>query len=303
MVDPARTSNQALMTDTVFENARIHTLDPARPRAEAMLVRGERIVAVGDRDECRDRAGVGARRVDLGGMTVLPGLIDSHIHSALYVRGLEQVDLRGTTSLDEALTRITRHAATLPPDAWLFGGRWDSHKWARPVQPTRADLDRVCPDRPAVLPSIDGHTTWVNSAALRVLGIDAHTPDPVGGQIVRDEHGEPTGILREAAGDAAYDLMRSARSGTWSSSCAPTCPGCSPSASPASTTSTGRTAGPRTRPCTPGASCRCGCTSRSRRPRWTRRSTGAGRPATGTAGCVPDRSRSSPTGRSAHTPA
>ncbi|WP_433389454.1 amidohydrolase [Micromonospora sp. KLBMP9576] len=201
------------MTGTVFENARIHTLDPARPHAEAMLVRGERIVAVGGLDECRDRAGAGARRVDLDGMTVLPGLIDSHLHSALYVRGLQQVDLRGTTSLDEALARIGGHAATLAPDAWLFGGRWDSHKWTRPVQPTRADLDRVCPDRPAVLPSIDGHTTWVNSAALRRLGIDAGTPDPVGGQIVRDERGEPTGILREAAGDAAYDMLRSPQAG------------------------------------------------------------------------------------------
>ncbi|MBQ1072760.1 amidohydrolase [Micromonospora sp. C31] len=201
------------MTGTVFENARIHTLDPARPHAEAMLVRGERIVAVGDLDECRDRAGAGVRRVDLAGMAVLPGLIDSHLHSALYVRGLEQVDLRGTTSLDEALTRIARHAATLSPDAWLLGGRWDSHKWDRPVQPTRADLDRVCPDRPAVLPSIDGHTTWVNTATLRRLGIDADTPDPIGGQIARDERGEPTGILREAAGDAAYDVMRSSLAG------------------------------------------------------------------------------------------
>ncbi|MEU6072940.1 amidohydrolase [Micromonospora sp. NPDC047074] len=201
------------MTGTVFENARIHTLDPVRPYAEAMLVRGERIVAVGDLDECRDRAGGAVRRVDLDGMTVLPGMIDSHLHSALYVRGLEQVDLRGTTSLDEALTRIGRHAATLSPGAWLFGGRWDSHKWERPVQPNRADLDRVCPDRPAVLPSIDGHTTWVNTAALRHLGIDAGTPDPIGGQIVRDERGEPTGILRESAGDAAYDLMRTSLSG------------------------------------------------------------------------------------------
>jgi predicted amidohydrolase YtcJ len=201
------------MTVTVFENARIHTLDPARPRAEAMLVRGERIVAVGDLDECRDRAGVGARRVDLGGAAVLPGLIDSHIHSALYVRSLEQADLRGTTSLDEALARVGRHAAALPADAWVFGNGWDSHKWARPVQPTRYDLDRICPDRPAVLPSVDGHTTWVNTAALRRLGIDAGTPDPVGGQIVRDERGEPTGILRESAGDAAYDVLRSSVAG------------------------------------------------------------------------------------------
>ncbi|MFG1744558.1 amidohydrolase [Micromonospora chalcea] len=201
------------MSGTVYENARIHTLDPARPHAEAMLVRGERIVAVGDLAECRDRAGGGARRVDLGGMAVLPGLIDSHIHAASYVRGLDQVDLRGTASLDEALTRIARHAATLPPDAWLFGGGWDSNRWTRPAQPTRTDLDRVCPDRPAALPSVDGHTIWVNSAALARLGIDAATPDPPGGQIARDEHGEPTGILREAAADAAYAVVRSPHAG------------------------------------------------------------------------------------------
>ncbi|MEH1014064.1 amidohydrolase [Micromonospora sp. CPCC 206060] len=202
-----------MVTGTVFENARIHTLDPARPHAEAMLVRGERIVAVGDLDKCRERAGVGARRVDLAGMTVLPGLIDSHLHSALWARGLEQVDLRGTDSLDAALARIARAVAALPPGAWLFGGRWDSNRWTRPVQPTRADLDRVCPDRPAVLPSIDGHTTWVNTAALRHLGIDATTVDPPGGEIVRDADGEPTGILRENAADRANDLMRSPAAG------------------------------------------------------------------------------------------
>lgn len=201
------------MPATVYENARIRTLDPARPTARAMLVRGERIALVGDVDECRAAAGAGASRVDLAGMTVLPGLVDSHLHGAHYVRGLEQVDLRGATTLDEALARIAARAAVLPPGAWLFGGRWDSNRWARPVPPTRADLDRVCPDRPAALPSIDGHTYWVNSLALRHLGIDAATADPPGGQIARDDHGEPTGLLREAATEPVGELMRGPASG------------------------------------------------------------------------------------------
>lgn len=198
------------MTATLYENARIHTLDPDCPQASALLVRGERIVAVGGLDECRELAGAGTRRVDLAGMTVLPGLTDSHIHSASFARGLEQVDLRGTTSLAEALERVRVKARSLPPGAWLLGGRWDCHKWDRPVQPSRYDLDRVCPDRPVALPTIDGHTTWVNSMALKYLGIDSGTPDPIGGEIVRDEHGEPTGILREAAADPLRDVMATA---------------------------------------------------------------------------------------------
>ncbi|HEX5598217.1 MAG TPA: amidohydrolase [Micromonosporaceae bacterium] len=201
------------MTATIFENARIHTLDPALPRAEALVVRGERIVAVGDLSECRDRAGAGARRVDLAGMTVLPGLTDSHIHAASFARGLEQVDLRGATSLAESLQRIQAKARDLPAGAWLFGGRWDCHHWDRPVQPTRHDLDRVCPDRPVALPSVDGHTTWVNSLALQQLGIDADTPDPVGGEIVRDDRGAPTGILREAAAHPLRPILESSASG------------------------------------------------------------------------------------------
>jgi predicted amidohydrolase YtcJ len=168
-----------------------------------MVVRGERIVAVGGTAECRDLAGAGAVRVDLAGMTVLPGLADSHIHTATYARGLHEVDLRGTTSLAESQDRIRRHAEGLPAGAWLLGGRWDANRWDRPVQPTRHDLDLVCPDRPAALPSVDGHTTWVNSAALRYLGIDRDSADPPGGQIVRDGDGVPSGILREAA---AYPL-------------------------------------------------------------------------------------------------
>ncbi|HEX6968654.1 MAG TPA: amidohydrolase [Micromonosporaceae bacterium] len=195
------------MTATLYENALIHTLDPTRPRAEALLVRGERIVAVGSRDECREQAGAGARRVDLAGMTVLPGLTDSHIHAASFSRGLDQVDLRGARSLAEALELVRRKAGTLPAGAWLFGGRWDRHKWDHPVQPTRHDLDRVCPDRPVALPSIDGHTVWVNSLALDRLGVDSGTADPIGGEIVRDERGEPTGILREAAADPLRQIM------------------------------------------------------------------------------------------------
>ncbi|MGH3585130.1 MAG: amidohydrolase, partial [Pseudonocardia sp.] len=100
----------------------------------------------------------------------------------------------------------------LAAGAWVGGGRWNSNAWDRPVQPDRRALDAVCPDRPVALASVDGHTMWTNSHALRLAGIDRDTPDPVGGQIVRDEAGEPTGILREAAFYPVRAMVESAGS-------------------------------------------------------------------------------------------
>lgn len=201
------------MAATVFENGTIHTLDPAAPLAQALVAEGGRIVAIGDLAHCRDVAGPGRRSVDLGGLTVLPGLTDSHIHCAQYARLRNQADLRGAANLGECLDRVAWKAATLPPGAWVGGGRWDFHKWDLPVPPTRHDLDRICPDRPVALPSVDGHSWWVNSVALRLSGVDAQTPDPAGGQIVRDIQGVPTGVLKEAAIHPVRDAMARADRG------------------------------------------------------------------------------------------
>ncbi|MBF8190045.1 amidohydrolase [Nonomuraea sp. K274] len=195
------------MTIRIFRNARIHTGDPERPRAEALAVDGEEIVAAGTEAEVGAAIGAGAELVDLAGEAVIPGLYDAHIHTGKYARERSQVDLRLARSLEEALAAIAEHAVRLSPGAWLFGGRWNSNVWERPVQPDRHALDSVCPDRPAALPSVDGHTVWANSQALRMIGVDRTTPDPVGGQIVRDEDGEPTGILRESASYPLRALM------------------------------------------------------------------------------------------------
>ncbi|WP_377273671.1 amidohydrolase [Peterkaempfera sp. SMS 1(5)a] len=191
----------------VFRNARIYTGDRAKPLVQALAVDGETIVAAGEESEVRKAVGPSAELVDLDGAAVLPGLNDSHIHTANYARGLSEVDLRDARCLEEALAAISEHAMRLAPGAWLFGGRWNSNTWERPVQPDRLALDAVCPDRPVALPSIDGHTVWVNSVALRMVGIDRTTPDPVGGEIARDAAGEPTGILRESASYPLRELM------------------------------------------------------------------------------------------------
>jgi predicted amidohydrolase YtcJ len=201
------------MSVVVYRNARIHTGVSEKPLVEAVAVDGETMVAVGSDAEVRAQVGSAVEVVDLDGAAVIPGFHDGHIHTANYARDLGSVDLRDARSLSEALAKITDHAAGLDPGAWVFGGRWNSNAWDRPVQPDRHALDSVCPDRPVALPSIDGHTVWANSLALRMIGLDRTSPDPVGGQIVRDEHGEPTGILRESASYPLRDLMNSPASG------------------------------------------------------------------------------------------
>lgn len=187
------------MTIRVFHHPTIRTGLPGGV-VQALAVDGEEIVAAGTLEQVREAVGAAAPVVELDGVCVLPGFYDAHIHTASLARDLTSVDLRGTASLEEALERVRTFREGVPEGAWLLGGRWDSNRWRVPRQPDRDALDTVCPDRPAVLRSVDGHTVWVNTAALRAAGIDDDTPDPIGGQIVRDEHGRATGILREEAG-------------------------------------------------------------------------------------------------------
>ncbi|MEV6963848.1 amidohydrolase [Hamadaea sp. NPDC051192] len=206
------------MSIRVFRNAAVHTGDD-RPSAQAIAVEDGLILAVGSEADVRAAAGPAAELVDLDGAAVIPGLNDAHIHTAQYAHGLTTVDLAGTRSLAEALAKVAERAAGLRPGEWLLGGRWNSNVWDQPAQPDRYALDSVCPDNPVALPTVDGHTCWANSAALRLAGIDASTPDPIGGHIVKDASGEPTGILRETAMHplnpfmAATDLGRLLRIG------------------------------------------------------------------------------------------
>jgi predicted amidohydrolase YtcJ len=201
------------VTVRVFRNARIHPSTRSRSIVGALAVEAGFVVAAGTEAEVREAVGSGAELIDLEGAAVIPGLYDAHIHTASYARQLSAVDLREARSLEDALARVTEHTVGLDEGAWVFGGRWNSNVWERPVQPDRHALDAVCPDRPVALSSVDGHTMWTNSRGLASVGIDRDTPDPVGGQIVRDEAGEPTGILRESAMYPLRALAESAGSG------------------------------------------------------------------------------------------
>ncbi|MHB0856910.1 MAG: amidohydrolase [Anaerolineae bacterium] len=188
-----------MQADIVLYGGAVRTMDKARPRAEALAIRGDRIVAVGSSDEILPLAGNDTERIDLQGRTVIPGFEDAHVHFCGYGLALQRLDLSEAASREDAIVRVQQAVAAKHSGEWLEGGGWNHNVWPAPVQPDRYDLDAVAPDVPVVLLSKDWHALWANSAALRAAGIGAQTPDPAGGQILRDARGEPTGILTENA--------------------------------------------------------------------------------------------------------
>ena len=182
----------------VLYNGLIRTLDARRPLASGLVISGERIVAVGDA-ELRQHADAGGKAINLGGRLVIPGLIDAHVHLEHFSHSLRMVDLFNTRSAEEAVARVAARAAHTPPGQWLRGWGWVQELWPGRQFPNAARLDAAVPDHPVCLVAQSGHAAWVNSRALLEAGISAETPDPPGGRIARDEHGQPNGILFEDA--------------------------------------------------------------------------------------------------------
>lgn len=190
---------------TLIDNANGYTLntkgDLVQFRAIAFDDAG-RILAVGGSVEVAAKA-ANARRIDLQGRTLLPGLIDAHGHVFGLGEQLTQLDLFHSTSLDGALTAIGEYARANAAQAWVRGRGWNQENWKLGRFPTAKELDGVVSDRPVWLARVDGHAGWANSRALALAGITKSTPDPVGGRIERDANGEATGVLV----DTAQDLM------------------------------------------------------------------------------------------------
>lgn len=188
------------MSTLILYNGPIYTLDPQQPVARAVAIRDGRIVAVGSEGHVQAVTAASGRSegINLQGRAVVPGLTDAHVHITYQGLASQEVRLGGVASIAEAVGMVADRARDLLPGAWLRGGGWDHSAWGG-QWPTKEDLDAVCPDVPVILSRKDGHSQWVNSAALRAAGITAATPDPAGGQIQRDRDGEPTGILLETA--------------------------------------------------------------------------------------------------------
>ncbi len=186
------------MAATLFHGGRIHVRSGVS--AEALLSRDGRVVAVGRASDLARDAGT-AERVDLRGGLMTPGWFDAHVHFMWWGFQMAELDLRATKTIEEALEQIGRRAREVRPGNWLTGGRFDKNNWGR--WPTAADLDRVTGDRPTVMRSRDGHSRWLNTAALRAAKIGKDTVAPEGGAIFRDATGAPTGVLQERANELA----------------------------------------------------------------------------------------------------
>jgi len=185
--------------DLIITNAGVWTADPSQPKAEAIAVAGDCIVAVGTAAIVDAWRTPDTRVIDVRGRTVIPGFNDAHIHLMDGGRQLDDLDLKDAATAEEFARRIGERAAATPKGEWVLGGNWDEQGWTAPLLPTRSLIDKVTGDTPVFLGRYDLHMALANTAALRLAGVTAATPAPAGGEVVRDARGEPTGILKDAA--------------------------------------------------------------------------------------------------------
>ncbi|HWO71191.1 MAG TPA: amidohydrolase family protein [Actinomycetota bacterium] len=192
--------------DLVLAGGAVYTVDAARRWARAVAVRAGRIVAVGGDDEVRGLVGPRTEVVDLRGRMLLPGFQDAHVHPP--PGGLEMLrcNLSDAHSLEDYRRLVAAYAAAHPEAPWILGGGWSMDVFPG-GNPPKEELDALVPDRPAFLPSRDGHSAWVNSRALELAGITRETPDPPDGRIERRPDGEPMGTLHEGAMDLVAKLV------------------------------------------------------------------------------------------------
>lgn len=185
--------------DLIATNGRIYTADVNRPVVEAIAVRGGRVLFAGSSRAVTALAGPRTERVDLGGRTVIPGMVDAHAHLLGLGQALRTVDLVGTRSYDEVIARVVERARTARPGEWIRGRGWDQNDWADTRFPTHAALSRAVPNNPVYLTRVDGHAALVNAKALELAQVSAATPDPAGGRFIRDSANNPTGVLVDNA--------------------------------------------------------------------------------------------------------
>ena len=185
--------------DLVIVNARIYTVDNARPVASALAARGARILFVGSDAEVRVLASRSAQVIDLHGATVLPGIIDAHAHLLGLGNTLRRVNVAGTTSYDEVIERVKAWSKDVKPGQWIVGRGWDQNRWATREFPTQDALSRAFPNNPVLLTRIDGHALLANAKAIELAGVSAATADPSGGRIIRLASGSPAGVFVDNA--------------------------------------------------------------------------------------------------------
>ena len=200
--------------DLILRNGKIVTMDDRWPQVSALAVKGDRISAVGsDRDMLR-YIGTETQVIDLKGMLAIPGFIEGHGHFYSLGASLMELELRNAENWDAIITLVAEEAKNKRPGTWIVGRGWHQDKWDREPQPnveglpTHDKLSAVSPQNPVFLSHTSGHGVFVNEAAMKASGISERSVDPPGGEIVRDENGEPIGMLREYAAQPVRDALK-----------------------------------------------------------------------------------------------
>ena len=187
--------DRAAIPDTLVVNAHVITMDPSKPTAEAIAIRGDTIVWVGSGEEAQKRSPKSAQVLNLHGATVLPGIIDSHTHLMSLGESFLKLNLKDVHTQKEIIELVRQKAASAPAGEWILGWGWDEGKWSSPY-PTNRELNEAAPNNPVYLVGLHTFASWANNNALQLAGITKDTPDPEQGKIVRDEQtNEPTGVL------------------------------------------------------------------------------------------------------------
>ena len=199
--------------DLVLLHGKILTMDSENPEVEALAAKGEIILAVGSDQDIRSYVGDDTTIIDLKGRLAVPGLIDGHGHYMSLGESLMGIDLRHTQTWEEIVDMVAQEVQKVNPGEWIVGRGWHQDKWISPPEPNieglpiHHRLSAISPDNPVLLIHVSGHGVFVNEKALDMAGIYQNTLEPIGGEIVRDKEGNPTGMLRETAQDGAREAL------------------------------------------------------------------------------------------------
>jgi predicted amidohydrolase YtcJ len=191
----------------IITNAAVYTVDKKLPRAEAVAVIGDRIVALGSSAEINSWRSPQTKVIDAGGRLLLPGFNDAHVHFIAGGAQLDQVQLNDAAEPGEFAKRIAAQMSKISKDEWILGGRWDETKWPNPQLPTKELVDPVTGAMPIFVERYDGHEALADSAAMKLAGVNAKTADVPGGVIMRDASGNPTGVFKDAAMELIYKVI------------------------------------------------------------------------------------------------
>lgn len=192
--------------ETVYIKGNIYTINPSIPKASALALKGQYLLYVGNDKDVKKYIGKNTKVIELNGLTVIPGIIEGHMHFPMLGETLMKIDAFWKPQ-QEIIDAVKDHALKITPGEWIQGFGWNNEVWENKSYPNKEMLDKVSPNNPVILERTDGHMIWVNSLALKLAGITKETKDPQGGEILRDKDGNPTGCLVDAAYESIYKII------------------------------------------------------------------------------------------------